>query len=300
MPEKAAPIVSPDASVGSDMISSFSDVDTDWGEDEITDTLQDINISDSGADGISTPQNEGHPHLIGSILSPIKQLLSMGSADHGSYSHDYQDQNLAPCGTENGTSSALFLGPNTRSEPQHSGEQSTNKGKGKQKRADQDDRDQDGRKERDPKRLGTLLSPPRGREGSSKFACPYRKHNPRKCCVLGWRSMCADASRDSRTTYTDSIASSHVNDVNNFRHQGEVNDHLNQPVPCEQQDIELDGLTSDVVERSRSKKNAHRNQSEEERWRDIYQILFPNEEIPSPCKSQLYLSFGAVFNISYA
>ena len=38
--------------------------------------------------------------------------------------------------------------------------------------------------------------------------------------------------------------------------------------------------------KSRSRKHAARRQTDEEKWEDIYRLLFPLEdEVPSPCKS---------------
>lgn len=34
----------------------------------------------------------------------------------------------------------------------------------------------------------------------------------------------------------------------------------------------------------KSKKYASRYQTEEEKWREVYKLLFPNEPIPSPCE----------------
>jgi hypothetical protein len=48
--------------------------------------------------------------------------------------------------------------------------------------------------------------------------------------------------------------------------------------------VQQDGITNEMVEKLRSKKKAHRDQSEEDRWKEIYQILFPGESVPSPCK----------------
>jgi hypothetical protein len=54
---------------------------------------------------------------------------------------------------------------------------------------------------------------------------------------------------------------------------------------CELQNgIPPEGITLDQERRLRSRKKASPNQSDEERWRDIYKLLFPNEQIPSPCK----------------
>jgi len=34
----------------------------------------------------------------------------------------------------------------------------------------------------------------------------------------------------------------------------------------------------------KSKKYASRYQTEEEKWREVYRLLFPGEHIPSPCE----------------
>jgi hypothetical protein len=65
-----------------------------------------------------------------------------------------------------------------------------------------------------------------------------------------------------------------------------VNDHLKEPKGCELLEVvQQDGITNEIVEKLRSKKKAHRDQSEEDRWKEIYQILFPGEMVPNPCKS---------------
>jgi hypothetical protein len=45
-----------------------------------------------------------------------------------------------------------------------------------------------------------------------------------------------------------------------------------------------EGITPEHEKRLRSRKKTSPNQSECDRWRDIFKLLFPNEEIPSPCK----------------
>lgn len=70
-----------------------------------------------------------------------------------------------------------------------------------------------------------------------------------------------------------------------FKDQEEANQHLKEPKPCELRDVaQTDGLTSDIVEKLRSRKKSDKNQSEEDRWREIYRLLFPHEMVPGPCK----------------
>ncbi|RFU29493.1 hypothetical protein B7463_g6824, partial [Scytalidium lignicola] len=44
----------------------------------------------------------------------------------------------------------------------------------------------------------------------------------------------------------------------------------------------FDGITADLEKKLRSRKKESRGQSEADRWRDIYRLLFPGEEVPSP------------------
>ena len=48
----------------------------------------------------------------------------------------------------------------------------------------------------------------------------------------------------------------------------------------------VDGITGKIKAVLQCKKKAFRGQTEAERWKQIYQILFPDdEEVPDPCKS---------------
>jgi hypothetical protein len=47
----------------------------------------------------------------------------------------------------------------------------------------------------------------------------------------------------------------------------------------------IDGVTRKMKVALQSKKKAFKGQKEAERWMQVYQILFPEEEeIPDPCK----------------
>jgi hypothetical protein len=55
-------------------------------------------------------------------------------------------------------------------------------------------------------------------------------------------------------------------------------------VGCEVLDVVHPGdITTYQEKQLKSRKHTTRRQTDEEKWRDIYQILFPNEDIPSPC-----------------
>jgi hypothetical protein len=77
------------------------------------------------------------------------------------------------------TSASEFSTPNQRQ---------TVEGKQRRRRDNEDDEDGTNGDERSPKRPRTLLSPPQNEDDNTKFACPYRKRDPRKYCVRDWRS----------------------------------------------------------------------------------------------------------------
>lgn len=45
-----------------------------------------------------------------------------------------------------------------------------------------------------------------------------------------------------------------------------------------------DGFTVETFLIIQRKKKAFPGQNEEDKWREIYQLLFPDAEMPSPCK----------------
>ncbi|EHL02835.1 putative Resistance to glucose repression protein 1 [Glarea lozoyensis 74030] len=91
----------------------------------------------------------------------------------------------------------------------------------------------------------------RGSEDLIKFACPFRKHD--------------------NSTY------------NIYTHRLDTHITVASEDICEVKvGTAPEGITAEIERQLRSRKKAHPNQSEEDRWRDIYKILFPNHEIPSP------------------
>jgi hypothetical protein len=70
-----------------------------------------------------------------------------------------------------------------------------------------------------------------------------------------------------------------------FKNQEELEAHARLTISCELQAYNpVDGISSEVKEQLRSRKKTP-GQSEADRWRDIYQLLFPGTPVPSPCKS---------------
>ena len=76
-----------------------------------------------------------------------------------------------------------------------------------------------------------------------------------------------------------------------FKDQEEYWAHTHATCICELQPRPaLKGITPEIEARLRSRKPSLPRQSDEQKWREIYSLLFPNEEVPDPCKQQpLYL-----------
>lgn len=58
---------------------------------------------------------------------------------------------------------------------------------------------------------------------------------------------------------------------------------------CEPSRISLaEGITTEIEKKLRSRKKTSRNQTDSDRWMEIYKTLFPTSISPDPCKSFLY------------
>jgi hypothetical protein len=52
---------------------------------------------------------------------------------------------------------------------------------------------------------------------------------------------------------------------------------------------EVEGITDNIEKRLRSRKKTTEGQTAEERWKEIYYLIFPSEPIPGPCKQKSFL-----------
>ena len=69
-----------------------------------------------------------------------------------------------------------------------------------------------------------------------------------------------------------------------FNSQDDLDTHVEAIQACEvKPDQAVDGITNKIKERLQSRKKAYPGQTEANRWGEVYQVLFPNEEVPSPC-----------------
>ncbi|KAF5547850.1 Nicotinate-nucleotide diphosphorylase [Fusarium napiforme] len=159
---------------------------------------------------------------------------------------------------------------------------SNNRGNKKRKAAEEDDQGTDnedeGGKGQDPWSSGVAIK----EHEDPKYACPYFKYNPAKykdwrtCPGPGWN----DVHRVKQPQYRCARCWQPFTDE-----QG-IMDHQRTDEPCRLREMEyVEGFDA-VQERSlRSRKRANQKLSETEKWRRIFNILFPHvldDDIPSP------------------
>ena len=70
-----------------------------------------------------------------------------------------------------------------------------------------------------------------------------------------------------------------------FKTQKELDAHVVQAKACEPGNRLTEGITPEIEKKLKSRKKVSVDQSDKERWDDIYRLLFPGEDIPWPCKS---------------
>ncbi|KAN0104089.1 hypothetical protein V8E51_009834 [Hyaloscypha variabilis] len=166
------------------------------------------------------------------------------------------------------------------------------KGKGvKRFRGDGDEEDPGEESRKGSKRRFESSEPLDATENTSPFACPFRKHNPRKYCIRNW-ARCALTAQSTVARVKGHLYKYHLvhqcqrcKDV--FVSEEELDIHIEAEEGCNSKTTEpVEGITLKMKEKLRSRKKAYPGQTEAERWKEIYQILFPGEAVPDPCKLQ--------------
>ncbi|KAK4452022.1 hypothetical protein QBC34DRAFT_38242 [Podospora aff. communis PSN243] len=120
-----------------------------------------------------------------------------------------------------------------------------------------------------------------------RYACPFRKHDPATynihdhdiCALRSWESV----SRMKEHLYRKHCKVHCQRCKQVFRKQSELAAHAMRPESCRLREGNGPADISAQQElQLKSKKYASRYQSEEEKWREVYRLLFPGEHIPSP------------------
>jgi hypothetical protein len=127
---------------------------------------------------------------------------------------------------------------------------------------------------------------------SLRFACPFFKRNPPRymhfnsCPGPGWN----DVHRLKEHLYRNHMQPSQCLRCGAvFEIHVDLQNHLRAAVACDIQPFEpVDGVTPEQQIRLRSRKKPLKPKSEAEKWVEVYQTLFPEDDpsdTPSPCKS---------------
>ncbi|AEO59781.1 hypothetical protein MYCTH_2308309 [Thermothelomyces thermophilus ATCC 42464] len=122
---------------------------------------------------------------------------------------------------------------------------------------------------------------------AKRFACPFRKHNPliynihdhEVCAIRSWSTI----SRLKEHLYRRHYKAHCQRCKQTFSDARRLAEHEMSVVACEVLDVAPPSdITADQEKQLKSRKHTARRQTDEEKWRDIYRLLFPKEEIPSP------------------
>ncbi|CZR68989.1 uncharacterized protein PAC_18890 [Phialocephala subalpina] len=272
-----------DPSAGFETDSSTSGEETDWGGDDAMPNVTDILDSlchQAQSDLVSEGGN-----LECSVLSPLKRaLVERLMRDFWTIFSQEWSKGIRKCA---GTPSA----PPSASTPHAStsgSRLSQNTISAQKRRIDNsEDSPEDGNEDlKRHRRSNTLPADP---EDSLKFACPYRKHAPRKYNHFAreWRS-CALTSFSSVARVKGHLYQRHrifqcerCSEL--FKDEHKLKDHFMAVKTCDlKPPITVDGITCKLERQLRSRKKTHNTQTQEDRWKAIYRILFPLEIIPSP------------------
>ncbi|KAK4119403.1 hypothetical protein N657DRAFT_259737 [Parathielavia appendiculata] len=158
-----------------------------------------------------------------------------------------------------------------------------------------EDADGDGRRKK-TKRAPPLAAVP-GANVCGKFACPYFKRNPKK--YRNWTS-CPGPGWDEVHRVKTHLYRRHALPVqcprcwDVFKSDAPLQSHLQQDPPCAIQGNRLlqEGFTKDQEKKLRSRKKSHADMTDEDKWFEIYKILFPDDD-PSAIPSPYYNGFDS-------
>jgi hypothetical protein len=129
-----------------------------------------------GRSELLNPSPEGTEVLIRPALTPMKKALVDGiMREFWTIFNQEWSANIRKC-TDDSSSSKSFSG----SESKSTGEKSPGRKDQKRGRGDGEDYNPDENGGRNPKRQKPNSSSTKDADKGLKFACPYRKHNPRK------------------------------------------------------------------------------------------------------------------------
>ncbi|KAI1410060.1 hypothetical protein F5Y13DRAFT_202682 [Hypoxylon sp. FL1857] len=155
---------------------------------------------------------------------------------------------------------------------------------------DDQDNSSAGGDEGDPERGGSKRAK-KEPESERKFACPFYKHDPkahnkhRSCAGPGWASLHRLKEHLYRAHRLPKHTCPRCNEP--FEDAKDLSEHLRAEVLCEKLDVVpvLQGIDEATETKLKVRKKNCPGMTDEQRWRDIYMILFPKANpnaMPTP------------------
>lgn len=133
-----------------------------------------------------------------------------------------------------------------------------------------------------------------------RFACPYYKRNPGRHQTF---TSCRDPGFITVARLKEHLYRRHLLPIqcnrccSTFANEPSLREHQRDPHGCEvQEQVPLEGFDKDQERMLKSKKRSQAYQSEEDKWKSVYRILFPDDNedtMPSPCMFPLYSSLSS-------
>ncbi|KAH8895961.1 hypothetical protein GQ53DRAFT_838856 [Thozetella sp. PMI_491] len=158
---------------------------------------------------------------------------------------------------------------------------------GRRSRRQSNDDSGDGDAERNSKRPSQTPTSSITIPDRQKFSCPFRKHDPITYSLSSYR-VCAASSWDNTSRLKEHIYRCHrhlycprCKVIFENKPQLDLHVEASREDICDVRPGRPPGITPEQERQLRSKKRPAGGRSEEEKWRNIYALLFPNEDIPS-------------------
>ncbi|KAK0721287.1 hypothetical protein B0T21DRAFT_351254 [Apiosordaria backusii] len=276
---RVSPLSSVRPHTSSSTLSSHAKDNAKWLDDSTSEQVSDDSLSDTD----SWLEHDGMSAAAKAWKSAFHQAVELGmGALWTRYNRDWNAL-IVQCAGERSSSSPHFRDTSGRVRKGTSSRQGKSlRPSGRYPIDDDDEDDDDG----EAQRPGSSLSK-RSSVSTKKFACPFRKHDPQKyslqeyevCTVRSWGTISRLKEHLYRRHYKIHCQRCKQT-FNDFR---ELADHEMSPQGCEVVHAPPPCDISTIQEKQlKSRKHNARRKTDEEKWGEIYQLLFPNEEIPSP------------------
>ncbi|KAF2728720.1 hypothetical protein EJ04DRAFT_476937 [Polyplosphaeria fusca] len=140
-----------------------------------------------------------------------------------------------------------------------------------------------------PKRPRKDKMPVDDEEMKRKFACPYYKRNPERYIM---RRSCVGPGWDEVRRVKEHLYRNHALPIfcprcyEIFKVDALLHEHQRADEPCKKRPPEvIEGFNKQQEKRLKSRKKTQTDTSEENKWRDMYRVVFPDDDaatMPSP------------------